>query len=291
MRSQCGHSPRLLLGSVILLLTACATPAQRFDIQSQQLGFDRAILQGAGFSHVVYSNGIEGPVLHVYLEGDGMPWLNRYWIATDPTPRKPLTLALMAQDPAPSLYLGRPCYHGYGQTPPCTPSLWTDQRYGTQVLDSLAAVLAKILAQKNPNVIVLIGYSGGGALAMLLADRFQRVGAVITIAGNLDPPRWAAWHHYSPLHGSLNPASRPPLPDTILQWHLSGGRDRNIPTALVRSAVKRQPNAQLIVLDSFDHDCCWKRVWPSILKRLRTALGELEIEPSSEGKQVLFHIP
>lgn len=282
--SPCRYLYHLLLSSVVVALTACATPAQRFAIGARQLGFDQTTWQGTDFSHRVYSNGVEGPVLHVYLEGDGMPWANRYWIAADPTPRQPLTLRLMAQDKAPSLYLGRPCYHGQSQIPPCTPTLWTSQRYGNKVVETMAAVLANILTDRETTTLVLIGYSGGGALAMLLAERFQQVRAVITIAGNLNPPRWAAWHNYSPLRGSLNPAARPPLPANMLQWHLSGGRDRNVPTALVRTAVERQPHARLMVFEGFDHDCCWARIWPSILKQLDAALARLEIEPPADGE-------
>lgn len=259
-----------LLIACTLLLLSCTAPVKRVEEQAKKHGLQQELWKGTVFTHVVYRNDIQGERLHVYLEGDGTPWLNRYWVAPDPTPRNPLALELMAQDDTASLYLGRPCYHGRSQVAPCNPLLWTSHRYGPAVLDSMDAVLSHIVAASPYTDIVLIGYSGGGTLAMLLAERFEKVRAVITIAGNLNPQAWAVWHGYSPLHGSLNPATRPPLPAHILQWHFSGGRDRNVPPSIVQPVISRQHSAQWVVLETFDHQCCWRKLWPSILKRLRT---------------------
>lgn len=255
-----------------LLLLSCTTPVERLEKQAQQFSLKRELWKGTVFDHVVYRNNVQGDSLHVYLEGDGAPWLNRYWIAPDPTPRNPLGLTLMAQDNNASVYLGRPCYHGQSQAPLCNPSLWTSHRYGPEVLDSMAAVLSSMLAVSSYTDVVLIGYSGGGTLAMLLAERFQQVRAVITIAGNLNPQRWAIWHGYSPLKGSLNPANRAPLPKHIVQWHLSGGQDRNMPPSIVQAVITQQHNAQWTVIETFDHRCCWQQRWPSILKQLPAKL-------------------
>ena len=249
-----------------VLLAACATPAERLDELAGSLGFIRQLVPGQEFTHVIYRNqAMPGQgLLHVYLDGDGAPWLNTTTVAADPTPRNPLVLRLMAQDTAPSLYLGRPCYHGQS-SPPCHPLLWTTQRYGSRVVDSMAAALTRVLASAPYAGIVFIGYSGGGTLAMLLAERFQQTRGVLTVAGNLDPAHWAAGHGYSPLTGSLNPASRPPLPPAIVQLHLVGGRDDNVPADIVQSFTWQQACAIFKKIDSFDHTCCWQAVWPDIL--------------------------
>jgi pimeloyl-ACP methyl ester carboxylesterase len=258
-----------------MLLSACATPAERLDEFAHRLGFTRQIVPGQEFLHVIYQNKQvhqEG-LLHVYLDGDGTPWLNTTVVAVDPTPRNPLVLYLMAQDPAPSLYLGRPCYHGQS-LPPCHPLLWTDQRYGPQVVDSMAAALKKMLVSANYPGIVFIGYSGGGTLAMLLAERFQQTRGVLTVAGNLDPERWAAWHGYSPLSGSLNPAFRPPLSPAIVQLHLVGGRDDQVPENFVQPVASRQLCGIIEKIETFDHTCCWQAVWPDILNEWQSLLGK-----------------
>jgi len=171
----------------------------------------------------------------------------------------------MARDEAPAVFLGRPCYQGMTGDPGCTAQLWTRARYSRQVVDSMAAALNKLLQRNGYSRLVLIGYSGGGTLAMLLADRFAETEAVITVAGNLDPDAWATLHRYNPLEGSLNPKALSALPDSVAQYHLVGERDRNTPAWLVQAALENQPQARVIIWKGFDHACCWGRIWQDVL--------------------------
>lgn len=249
-------------------LVGCASPAQREDALATELGFRRMVLQGDGFHHVAYlKDGREVAVktLHVYLEGDGSPWLRRHVPAVDPTPHNPLMLRLMALDPAPGLYLGRPCYHGM-QDASCTPEVWTSGRYSEKVVRSMAAALER--AATGYSSIVLLGHSGGGTLAMLLAERQPKVIAVVTVAANLDTDRWAALHKQQALSGSLNPVKRPPLRQGVQQMHYAGGKDDNVPPQLVCDAAARQPGAMFKAYPEQDHSCCWREVWPEVLGAL-----------------------
>lgn len=254
-----------LLG-LTLQMAGCATLAQRMDERAVALGYRRLVVSGDSFEHVAYiKQGQAGAVLHVYLEGDGTPWARKHLAAFDPTPRKPVMLALMALDTLPSVYLGRPCYHGFNKAIGCTPDLWTGARYSEAVVASMAAALTQ-LADGYQSVI-LIGYSGGGTLAMLLAERFAKTRMVVTIAANLDTERWAALHGEQ-LPGSLNPARRPPLPAHIKQQHFAGGEDDNVPPALIRDAVAHQPGVRFKMFEKLNHGCCWQAVWPEILDTL-----------------------
>ena len=267
--SRRGWRSSFLLSIVICALAACSTPAERISNEAANYGFTARVIEARGFKHQVYRNNpqgrIQGPALHVYLEGDGTPWINHERVASDPTPRTPLMLRLMARDMMPSLYLGRPCYHGYASTPPCTPELWTDARYSESVIASMSQVLKKLIEAEGIKSLVFFGHSGGGALAILLAERFPETRAVVTIAGNLDVDAWAEMHRYTRLQRSLNPASRPALDPRIHQLHLIGERDANITPQLIEKFESRQQNSELVVVSDFDHLCCWPKLWPDVL--------------------------
>jgi hypothetical protein len=279
--------PRSWIVLVAALLAACATPAERFDRRANALGFSAIGLQGTGFHHVAYVAGAleRSDTLHVYIEHDGTPWLDLMHPAADPTPRSPLALELMAEDSGPRLFLGRPCYFAAREEPRsiCTPLLWTHQRYSPEVVASMVAALRHFLELHPFRRVVLIGYSGGGTLAWLMAAHVPETAEIVTVAANLDTDDWTRIHDYSPLAGSLNPALMPPLPPTISQFHYVGGRDRNVPPSVVQSFARRHPEARVIELADFDHECCWIERWPKLIEqvqkpeeveKLEKALGE-----------------
>lgn len=260
---------RFLLFFVVVVcgLQSCGTPAYvRVDNTAGSLGLRRAVLAGDPFRHVVYRR---APVrstkkLHVYIEGDGVAWRMRTLISSDPTPRNPLMLRLMALDSASALYLGRPCYFGLARDPECHFDYWTFMRFSEEVIDSMVTVIRQ--QSSIYESIVLIGHSGGGALAMLIAEHLPAVDAVVTVAGNLDTEGWVRHHRYSPLRGSLNPATRPRLPDRVRQLHLVGAADQVIPPELVVDWISRQPAAEHWIFENFDHSCCWQQQWDNVLR-------------------------
>lgn len=256
----------LALGAV---LTACATPTQRAERLAASAGFEQRIVAGDPFDHVVFAKTAGGPVdgFRVYVEGDGTPWITRRRVAADPTPRRPLMLKLMRLDPGPAIYLGRPCH--FGAMKRCEPTHWTGGRYSTTVVESMAAALRRTRQALGwRGEITLVGHSGGGVLAMLLASRVPETSAVVTLAANLNIGRWTRLHGYSPLSGSLDPSVAAPLPRRIRQIHVVGGRDRNVPASITRSGIDPRANAALIRFPEHGHHCCWEDVWRSILDRL-----------------------
>lgn len=213
--------------------------------------------------------------LHVYLEGDGEPFLNALTVSPDPTPHDPLMLRLMAKDSANSVFLARPCYflqeHGQqraqadGQAYACSPYLWTLARYSPIVVQSLANAIETLALQYDK--VVLIGHSGGGTLAALLVPHLPKVTHLITLSANLDTDRWTAHHALTPLSASLNPMTESPLPDHVRQIHYVGGRDKNILPQWAHAYAQRQADAQVIELKAFDHQCCWEAHWPTLLSQ------------------------
>ena len=259
----------LVCAGSALWLAACADPARKAASYAQQHGFHSDVVTGSLFQHRVYrayEDSSKG-TLHVYIEGDGSPFLDRNTVAADPTPRDPLMLRLMALDSSPSVYLGRPCYLGLHRDGPCNPLYWTVLRFSPDVVDSMATVLRSEAAKAGATSLQLYGHSGGATLAVLLADRVPEVNKVVTIGANLDIDAWSAMHGYTRLAGTLDPID--------VQWHrtppqmmhLVGSEDKNTPPALIQGAVSKGPvGGDVRVIEGYTHNCCWERIWPAILR-------------------------
>jgi hypothetical protein len=253
------------------LVGACALPAERADHAARAQGYERQVLAGARFQHVAYfKRGAPDSVLHVYVEHDGVPWITPVQPSADPTPRRLLMLELMARDPAPALSLGRPCYFGQARVPPCEPLWWTHRRFSPEVVASMAAALTGFLAaNREIEAVEIFGFSGGGALAALLAARIPPTRRLVTVAAPLDLDEWARDHDYTPLEGSLSPLREPPLSPAIRQLHLAGANDHVVRSAVIQPFAAAQPAAEFRELPGFDHDCCWDRVWTRDVLGLR----------------------
>jgi len=268
---------RLPVCVVLLLLQGCLSSGARIDRQAQAAHLTRTVVDGAGFRHVIYSkpsasSGAPHRLL-IFLDGDGRPWDGRQ-PADDPTTRHPVALQLLAKTPVQGIYVSRPCYQQMSD-PGCSPATWTSARYSAAVADSIAAAIRAVTRDAGHPDIVLVGYSGGGALAVLVAERLEHVTAVVTIAANLDIDAWTQQHNYLPLKDSLNPANS----GTQHAWreiHLQGARDTVVPAATTTAYFRHFPDAQHWQFDDYDHVCCWADAWPEIFARIGKELDEKE---------------
>jgi pimeloyl-ACP methyl ester carboxylesterase len=180
---------------------------------------------------------------------------------------------MMLRDRGPRLLLGRPCYFDAHNDPGCDALLWTHRRYAPEVVASMVAALRGFLASHPYRHVVLIGYSGGGTIAWLMAAQVPETVAVVAVAANLDVGEWARSHGYTPLEGSLDPARLPALPPAIAQTLYAGGRDANVSPAVVRAFARRHPEADVVEIADFDHVCCWIERWPELLDAATRAHG------------------
>jgi len=255
---------RTFVIACLILLAACASPGERIDSVAARAGLVREIVQGTSFRHVVYTrgSGAMGSTWTVYLESDGLPWVNGRVPASDPTARDPLALELMLRSSGPAMYVTRPCYHEL-MDEGCSWQAWTLARYSQAVVDSMVRAIESKLRETNATGVRLVGYSGGGALAVLIAERLTNVESVVTIGANLDIDAWTAHHEYLPLEGSLNPA-RSTLAHPWPETHLHGVRDTVVPLATTRAYFERYPNARQVTFDEYDHVCCWVRDWTEL---------------------------
>lgn len=255
---------RLAAAFLFLLAQGCASRSENADRLADEFGLEKLRLSGAPFAHVAYFRPARGgTTLHVYIEHDGTPWRDLVTPSADPTPESPLMLAMMSRDPAPSLYLGRPCYFGTAAQPPCEPYWWTHGRFSPTVVASMASALDHFQrAHAQFEALHVFGYSGGGVLAALLAAQIPSTRRLVTVAAPLDTEGWLRLHGYSPMEGSISPMSLPPLPSYVSQLHLAGADDRIVPGDLIRPFVQKQSSARYVEIGGFDHRCCWVEAWP-----------------------------
>lgn len=264
---------RIYIVLFCLYLIGCASPSVQFRNQAEQLNFTQHVIKTTQFEHVIFSKQrlLDSPVLHVYLDGDGTPWERQQWIAVDPTARNPIILRLMAMDSTPAILLGRPCYYGLSQHVSCHNRFWTSHRYSKQIVISMVQALKQWLTQHPYQQIVLIGYSGGGALAVLMAKDIRQISKVVTVSANLNLTEWSRFHGYLPLNGSLDPNLQPLIADKIEQFHFAGKDDKNVPAGMIKEFANKQLNAHYYELSGQNHSCCWENIWPDLLYLIKSA--------------------
>lgn len=248
----------------VLVCSGCSSPTDKFFRYADSYNLSQDQLSASEFQLQIFSNQILSDNLNIYLDGDGSPWLKGRYPAFDPTPRNLLTLQLMQKDTHSAVYIGRPCYFELGPSQRCNSLLWTHERYSQDIVTAMDAAIDQLVSRYNPEKVQLIGFSGGGALAVLIANRRDDISSVITVAGNLDPELWVQIHGYLPLKGSLNPASLPSL--TIPSLHLSGALDQAVPSKIAQSYLSNHSGFYW-QFPSFDHHCCWLDTWPEILEK------------------------
>jgi hypothetical protein len=212
-------------------------------------------------------------VLTVYIEGDGFAWVSPSAPSHSPTPVDPVALRLALRDSEPAAYLGRPCqFVEKSRQRNCRRHYWSGGRFAPEVIAATSSAIDLLMRQLGARQLVLIGYSGGGAVAALVAARRQDVVRLITIAANLDHQAWTSEHRLTPLDDSLNPADSWRTLIEVPQVHFVGGRDDNTGIPVASAYQDHFPEGRkprVIVIPEFDHRCCWEVDWPGLRDRTR----------------------
>lgn len=263
-----------LLATLLLACTSLPTVPQRIaqaNQMAQEAGWRTEMIPVGRFDLMAYlpMAPARHELLTVYIEGDGMAWVSRSQPALDPTPVHPIALQMALRHPrGAAAYLARPCqFVGQAHVKGCNNSYWTGHRFSEEVVAATSIALDQLKRRFNAQQLELVGYSGGAAVAALVAARREDVARLVTVAGNLDHRAWTAMHHDSPLTGSLNPADYWQKLAGTEQIHFVGGNDPNVTEAITQAFVARfetgqRPSIRLIA--GFDHVCCWADRWAEI---------------------------
>ncbi|HAU5562514.1 TPA: alpha/beta hydrolase [Serratia fonticola] len=207
----------------------------------------------------------------VYIEGDGLAWLTRYQPSPDPTPNNPVALRLAALDPGSNVvYIARPCqYIGLESNPACKVTYWTNKRFSIDVINAISTVLDDVKKSASATELHLVGYSGGGAIAALLAEKRKDISSLRTVAGYLDTEYVNHLHHVSPMYESLNPVDKAYKLALIPQIHFSGARDTLITPEVAQQFIHKTGNrcARVILVPEMTHQGPWESQWLTLLKK------------------------
>lgn len=263
---------RLFLLAVGGLPAGCADRLVVAESIAAPTGLRRMTFPGATFTLTGWGRlTAAGQPVNIYIEGDGPAWLSRTTPSPDPTPSRPLGLALAAADTASNVvYLARPCqFTPPADNPACGVAYWTGKRFAPEVVSALDQAVDRIVAQTGAKDIHLTGYSGGGAIATLLAARRGDVASLRTVAGNLDHHAVNRLHNVTPLAGSLNAIDVAAATARIPQIHYSGGKDAVVPPEIAaRFAAAVGGSCVLTVTEAgFDHENGWREAWPGLAAR------------------------
>lgn len=214
-----------------------------------------------------------GKEVNIYIEGDGLAWVSKRRWSLDPTPQNPFALRLAAKDAAENvIYLARPCQYSKLLDPaagPCDYAYWTNKRTAPEVLQAYQTALDDIAARYGFHKIHLIGYSGGGTVAALLAATRSDIASLRTVAGNLDHKTHSRLHNVSLTPESLNPPDYAESLKAVPQHHFVGGRDDIVPLPVYESfarAAGPSPCIRQTILPGATHDKGWLENWPALLK-------------------------
>jgi len=215
--------------------------------------------------------GKPGGAVNLYIEGDGLAWVSKYRKSMNPTPPDPLTLRLAALDRSSNvIYLARPCqFSGWNGNGACPSLYWTNGRTAPEVLESFNSALDHIKQLYNISEFNLIGYSGGAAVAVLIASKRKDIGSIRTVAGNIHYARFTQIHNVSLMFGSIDPISVAKDISQIPQIHFIGQEDTVVPAQLVHDWAEAAGDDSCItyfVREDAKHNMGWAKAWPELLK-------------------------
>ena len=222
------------------------------------------------------------PRFIIFIEGDGAAWTRSGTKPPlDPTPRRliPLELAMLESRVLEQhgghkdsntviAYVSRPCQFRWASE--CDAALWTSARFGSRVqalMNSAVSALVQtthsrsgIQSGSQPH-LSLIGYSGGGAIATLLAASRDDVSCLVTLAAPLDIRAWERDGGLSPLSKSQNPVDLIDSLWALRSHHFVGENDSVVRLAALGEFGTPANSRQVYSVPETSHTLGWTDSW------------------------------
>jgi len=250
---------KLLNIVIFLFLCACAHPKdapwQKVSVDFKNRGFLQKTYYQKTFNIFTLEKISDAAKpLHIYIEGDGFAYVNKFRPSIDPTPRSTFLLDLIARDNAANIvYIARPCQ--YVDSAICEEKYWTLDRFSALAIRAISSVVDRY---KNYE-IELFAYSGGAIIALHLPQK--NIKNIRTIAGNLDLEEFVKLHDISSLQTpKINYERLAKIPQT----HFIGSRDKIIPLQIFNAYTKKLPSKNCVkikVVPNASHNENWQQMW------------------------------
>jgi hypothetical protein len=207
---------------------------------------------------------INAPIT-IYIEGDIQGW----WPPTDPgvnpMPDDGLGLRLATIDPSPNVaYIARPCQFTSTNDPACNTEAWSHGRYAEQIVESMNRAVDHFAVPFTQPHLNLVGYSGGAAVAAIIASRRKDIQSLRTIAGNLDPNGVIRYHAADANQDFVDPMPIAKRLRLLPQIHYVGENDTTVPPFLAANfvaATGRSFCVKLIPVPGATHTTGWEQMW------------------------------
>ena len=258
----------LILSAV---LVSCSSTQKSLPAIKNDSGFIERKIEAAPFLLTSYEHiKAQDGIAHIYIEGDGLAWLNKRTPSLDPTPRNPVAFDLAKLDKSDNvIYLARPCqYSKLIMKRACPSKYWTSHRFAPEVLAAMDEALNDIKSRHNITKFHLIGFSGGGNVAALLTARRDDILSLRTVAGNLDHATQSDIHKVSQMPSSLNAKDIALQINHIPQIHFIGGKDKIVPVPIYESYKRASGNTNCVqphIVENVSHSKGWQDVWLALL--------------------------
>jgi hypothetical protein len=265
----------------LFFISGCGGIQERSDAATSLAAantFEKTIIKTDSFRLLTYQRiNNKSETASIYIEGDGYAFAGRHRVSPNPTPKNPVSLKLAIQDKSPRVfYIARPCqFVPLKHEPLCSPEYWTTKRYAPEIVEAINSAIDQLIKKENISKIRLVGYSGGGTIAALIAARRTDVQDLRTIAGNLDIRAFVLEHDVTPLSGSLNPTAFAKSLASVPQRHFIGNEDKIVTQNITKSYVtalrqfdSKMSCIEIRIIEKVSHAKGWEDVWRDIHQEL-----------------------
>ena len=206
----------------------------------------------------------------VYIEGESRGSINSHTTRYNPTPLNPVALKMAVQDKSKNLiYISVPCANfTLDRIQACNQKYFKTHRFAPEVIASYNQVLDYYRKRYDIKGFHLVGFSGGGVVATLLAQQQPDILTLRTIAAPLDTQIAQRLSQTNSFSHSQNPSSDPFTLGVLPQHHFLGDKDEFVTPVILSSFLQEMGPSRCVrtsLISGPTHRDGWDERWPELM--------------------------